>query len=328
MSTIRASIVGVTGFTGLELLRLLRAHPRVALAHLTSRQDAGTPIDRVFPHLAPLPHLLTSPDYETLAADSDLVFLCLPHGTAQEAVAALHGRVKLIDLSADFRLDDADTYARYYGEHARPDLLPQVIYGAPEIVGRGAVARANTVANPGCFALLAQLMLHPFAGRIRQADVVAVTGSSGLGREARPPAHHATRTMRSYNINIHRHMAEITRTARIDEAQLNFLPTSGPFVRGIFATAFLDLAEPVAEPGATYAGDPFVRVVESVALGNVVGSNCADLSFAPGHGGRVLVQGALDNLVKGAAGAAVQNMNLMCALPETAGLDILAPVYP
>ncbi|HBH27010.1 MAG TPA: N-acetyl-gamma-glutamyl-phosphate reductase [Rhodospirillaceae bacterium] len=328
MSTIRASIVGVTGFTGLELLRLLRAHPQVSLAHLTSRQHAGEPIAALYPHLAPLPHRITSPDYDTLARDSDVVFLALPHRTAQGAVAALHGKTKVIDLSADYRLPDLELYQKHYGPHAHPELLGRIPYGAPEIVGRAAIAAATTVANPGCYALLVQLLLFPFAGRIAHADVIAITGSSGLGREARPAAHHATRTLRSYNINTHRHISEIARGAATPAERINFLPTSGPFVRGIFATAFIDIAEPVAEPGAVYADAPFVRITDSVALASVVGSNYADVSFVAGQGGRVIAQGALDNLVKGAAGAALQNMNLMCGLPETAGLDTLGSVWP
>ena len=327
MSTIRTSIVGVTGFTGLELLRLLRAHPHATLAHLTSRQHAGEPIAGLYPHLAPLDAKITNPDYDTLARDSDVVFLALPHRTGQGAVAALHGRTKVIDLSADYRLDDLETYQKYYGPHAHPDLLGRIPYGAPEIVGRGAIAAATTVANPGCYALLIQLMLHPFAGRIAHADVIAVTGSSGLGREPCTAGHHPTRTMRSYGINAHRHTPEILRTARLGQGRFNLIPTSGPFVRGIFATAFVDVTEPVADPGAVYADAPFVRVVERVDVGAVAGSNYADLSFAPGRN-RVIVQGALDNLVKGAAGAAVQNMNLMCGLPETTGLDRTGVVWP
>jgi N-acetyl-gamma-glutamyl-phosphate reductase len=356
MSTIRASIVGVTGFTGLELLRLLLAHPGVKIAHLTSRQHAGTPIASLYPHLAPLAHAITNPDYGTLARESDVVFLALPHKTAQGAVAALHGKTRVIDLSADYRLPDLETYQRYYGPHAHPELLGRIPYGAPEIVGRAAIAGAGAVANPGCYALLIQLLLHPFAGRIRHADVIAVTGSSGLGREPCAAGHHPTRTMRSYGINAHRHTPEILRTAQMEEGQLNLVPTSGPFVRGIFATAFIELADDFPPPGTegdqggvttsakghppppppsprggsfgvVYKDCPFIRIVDTPALANVVGSNYADLSFTQGRG-RVIAQGALDNLVKGAAGAAVQNMNLMLGLPETEGLATLGALYP
>jgi N-acetyl-gamma-glutamyl-phosphate reductase len=237
--------------------------------------------------------------------------------------------VKLIDLSADFRLDDA-AYAAYYEEHKYPHLLKEFVYGLPEIVGRDRIAKAQSVANPGCFALISQLLLHPFKGHIAQADIFAVTGSSGAGKTPGDGTHHPVRNhnMKSYNVNKHRHIPEITRTAGIDAAQLNFVPTSGPFTRGIFAQVFVTLDGAVPDPAAAYKDCPFVRIQKNVELAGIVGSNFADLSFEEGKGGRVLAQGAIDNLVKGAAGSAVQNMNLMFGLDETAGLFNLAPLYP
>ena len=322
--SIRASIVGITGYTGLEQLRLLLAHPHVEIAYLTSRQHDNTPIGDVYPHLAHLDLKITNTDHNTVGAESDVVFLALPHKTAQDVVAGLHGKVKVIDLSADYRLDDVETYKKYYQDHNHPDLLKDVVYGAPEF-HREAIKGADTVANPGCFALLAQIMLYPFAGSIEHADIMAVTGSSGSGKSASDGTHHPIRShnMKSYNINKHRHIPEITRTAKIDEGQLNFVPTSGPFVRGIFATAFIKTN---AEP-ALYKNEPFIRIMDTVALANVVGSNYCDLSFEKTDGGYI-VQGALDNLVKGASGCAVQNMNLMFGLDEATGLDSLSPVYP
>lgn len=322
--TIKASIIGITGYTGLEQLRLLLAHPHVEIAHLTSRQHENTPIGEVYPHLAHLDLKVSNTDHNSVAKDIDVVFLALPHKTAQDVVADLHGKVKVVDLSADYRLDDAETYQKYYQDHNHPQLLQEVVYGAPEIY-RDEIAKASTVANPGCFALLAQLMLYPFAGSIEQADIMAVTGSSGGGKTATDSSHHPVRShnMKSYNINKHRHIPEITRTAQINEAQLNFVPTSGPFVRGIFATAFVKTD---AEP-KPYKKEPFVRIMDEVALANVVGSNFCDLSFKKTEGGYI-VQGALDNLVKGASGCAVQNMNLMFGFDEGEGLLNLAPLYP
>lgn len=322
---IKASIIGITGYTGLEQLRMLLAHPHVEIAYLTSRQHEDVAIGEVYPHLSHLDLRVTNTDHKDVAKGSDVVFLALPHKTAQDVVADLHGVVKLIDHSADYRLDDESVYEKYYQEHNHAALLNEVVYGAPEF-HKEAIQGASSVANPGCFALLAQLMLYPFAGSIEHADMMAVTGSSGSGKSPSDGTHHPIRShnMKSYNINKHRHIPEITRTAQIDEAQFNFVPTSGPFSRGIFATAFVKTE---AEPTDVYQDAPFVRVTESVALANVVGSNFCDLSFEKTKGGYI-VQGALDNLVKGAAGNATQNMNLMFGFDESAGLDTLAPLYP
>ncbi|MBP7721276.1 MAG: N-acetyl-gamma-glutamyl-phosphate reductase [Alphaproteobacteria bacterium] len=330
---IQASIIGITGYTGLELLRLLLAHPKVEMKYLTSRQHVKEPIGKIYPHLAHLDLLVTNAAPEKVAKDSDVVFLCLPHKTAQDVVAALHGKTKIVDLSADFRLDDAATYKKYYEEHKYPALLKKVVYGAPEVGYTASIKKASTVANPGCFAFLGQLLLYPFKDNIKQADIFAVTGSSGAGKTPADGTHHPVRNhnMKSYNINKHRHIPEITRSAGITEKQLNFVPTSGPFTRGIFAQAFVTLKKKTDIAAAVkkaYGKAPFVRIQNEVALANIVGSNFVDLSFMEGTDGKILVQGALDNIVKGAGGSAVQNMNLMFGLKETEGLINLAPLYP
>lgn len=333
---IKASIIGITGYTGLEQLRLLLAHPLVEIAHLTSRQHENVAIGEVYPHLAHLDLKITNTDHMQVAKDSDVVFLALPHKTAQDIVADLHGPntadVKVIDLSADYRLDDAAVYEKYYAAHNHPALLKEVAYGAPEFNAEK-IAAASTVANPGCFALLAQLMLYPLAGLIERVDIMAVTGSSGSGKSASEGTHHPVRShnMKSYNINKHRHIPEITRTAQIEESQLNFVPTSGPFSRGIFASAFVHLKADIAPldlAEQAYKDAPFVRLADVPALANVVGSNFCDLSYVKGTGQSVIVQGALDNLVKGAAGCAVQNMNIMFGFDEEEGLFNLGPLYP
>lgn len=328
---IRSSIVGITGYTGLEVLRMLIAHPQVELAYLVSRQHDNVPIGDVYPHLSHLDVKITNTDLDTVAKNSDVVFLALPHKTAQEAVAQLHGKVKVIDLSADYRLDDVKTYEKYYGPHAHPELLKDVVYGAPEF-NRDAIKKASTVANPGCFALLAQLMLFPYAGYIEHVDIMAVTGSSGSGKSPSDGTHHPVRShnMKSYNINKHRHIPEITRTAKIDESQINFVPTSGPFTRGIFATAFIKIKKgaKLTCSATLYKDHPFVRIMSEVQLANVVGSNFCDIAYTMVSDTDFIAQGVLDNLVKGAAGCAIQNMNLMCGLEETTGLKYLAPVYP
>lgn len=331
---ITASIIGITGYTGLEILRLLGAHPNVKIGHLTSRQHDSVTIGDVYPHLAHLSHKITNTDHNNVAENSDVVFLALPHKTAQGVVADLYGKTKIIDLSADYRLDDVEAYQRYYTDHAHPELLGEVAYGAPEFF-KEKIANAKAVANPGCFALLSQFLLYPFAGNILSADIIAVTGSSGAGKSPTDGTHHPVRNhnLKSYGINKHRHIPEIIRTAKINENQLNFVPTSGPFTRGIFAQAFVTLKDSVSgDPQdtlkATYKNAPFIRVQNEVALANIAGSNYVDLSAQTGHDGRILVQGALDNLVKGAAGCAVQNMNIMMGLDETTGLSNLGAVYP
>jgi N-acetyl-gamma-glutamyl-phosphate reductase len=331
--TIKASIIGITGYTGLEQLRLLLAHPHVEIVHLTSRQHDDVEIGDVYPHLAHLDLKITNTDHETVAKDSDVVFLALPHKTAQDVVASLSGKTKIIDLSADFRLDDVATYEHYYQEHKHPALLEKVVYGLPEITGLDAIKNAQAVANPGCFALLGQMLLYPFAGLIESADIFAVTGSSGAGKTSTDGTHHPIRNhnLKSYNINAHRHIPEITRGAGIEETQLNFVPSSGPFTRGIFANAFITLktdVEPIDLAEQAYEDAPFVRIQDNVALANIVGSNFVDLSYIKGQDGRIIAQGAIDNLVKGAAGCAVQNMNIMFGLDETEGLATLSPLYP
>ncbi len=330
----RVSIIGITGYTGLELLRLLLAHPKVEIAHVTSRQHDGVKIGAVYPHLAHLDIQVSNPDLDKIANDSDYVFLCLPHKTAQDTVAALHGKVKIIDLSADFRLDDVDTYEKHYNvPHIYPELLKTSVYGLPEIIDHHKIAHADVVANPGCFALLSQMMLYPYAGGIAQADIMAITGSSGAGKTATDGTHHPVRNhnLKSYNINKHRHIPEICRTAEIHADQLNFVPTSGPFTRGIFATAFIKTKSGITLKCAedVYKGHSFVRVQDQVALANVVGSNFVDLSYGyDDTSDTYIIQGAIDNLVKGAAGCAVQNMNIMDGDDETLGLLTLSPLYP
>ena len=326
----RISIIGITGYTGLELLRILNAHPRVEVAYVTSRQHENTPIGDIYPHLSHMNLVVSNPSLETIAEDSDVVFLCLPHKTAQDSVAALHGKVKIIDLSADFRLDDVETYERYYATpHNYPELLEKAVYGLPEIVGNEKISGADIIANPGCFALLSQMMLYPFAGKIEQADIMAITVSIGAGKSPTDGTHHPVRNhnLKSYNINKHRHIPEICRSAEITEEQLNFVPTSGPFTRGIFATAFVKTSKEIDLSGV-YLNKPFVRVMDSVAIANVVGSNFVDLSFKHVSENNYVVQGAIDNLVKGAAGCAVQNMNLICGYDESLGLASLSPIYP
>ncbi len=232
-------------------------------------------------------------------------------------------------MSADFRLDDPAAFEKYYGTpHLKPDLLKgRFVYGLPEL-SKAQLIGADAVANPGCNALLVQMMLKPFAGKIKHANVSLFTGTTGGGRSPRDPIDHPALAgnVRSYQVNTHRHTPEIIRTAQIAEDQFNFTPTVGPFLRGIFATAFLEVEEGVLPDFSHLSDAPFARVLDKVELNNVISTNYCDLSVTPGRGGQVIVQGAIDNLLRGAAGTAVQNMNLMFGFEETAGLD-LATLY-
>jgi len=186
-SKIKVSIIGVTGYTGMELVRCLLQHDHVELKYLVSRQHEGTKLGELFPRLNHIEGLeITNTDHDTVAQNSDVVFLCLPHKAAQEVVPAFLGKTKIIDFSADFRLNDQATYERYYKiPHQQADLLDgRFIYGLPEIF-KDDIARANAVANPGCFALLVQLLLLPFKDKMEGADVIAISGTSGGGRAAR-----------------------------------------------------------------------------------------------------------------------------------------------
>lgn len=326
--SIRASIIGITGYTGLELLRLLLVHPEIKIAHLTSRQHDNTAIGDLYPHLSHLDYHVTAKDHAQVAEESDVVFLALPHKAAHEAVPHMIGKTKIIDLSADFRLRDKDIYETTYGiKHSCPSLIENFVYGFPEM-DRDSVESAENISNPGCFALLTQLMLLPFKDHIAHASVMAVTGSSGSGKTASDGTHHPIRNhnMRSYNMNAHRHIPEIAQNLDITPQHLNFIPTSGPFTRGIFATAFIQTEHDI--DAKFFHHTPFIRNTKSVALADIVGSNFCDLSFTQGENRTIIAQGALDNLVKGAAGNAIQCMNLMFGLDETAGLLTLGPVYP
>lgn len=330
MNKIKVSIVGVTGYTGMELLRCLLQHNGIELKYLVSRQHNGTPLADLFPRLK---HIdapkITNTDHDTVAQESDVVFLCLPHKAAQEVAPTFLGKTKVIDFSADFRLTDKDTYEKYYNiPHQHEDLLKsRFVYGLPEVY-RDEIAKADAVANPGCFALLVQLLLLPFKDQMTQADVIAISGTSGGGRADRDPVDHPTlsQNIRSYLVNQHRHTPEILATSGLAEDQLNFAPTVGPFLRGIFANGFIQTK---AKPNLdVFKGHPFVRLVDKVELTNVVSTNFVDLHYAQGNGAEIIAQGALDNLLRGASGTAVQNMNIMFGLDETEGLNFNTPFYP
>jgi N-acetyl-gamma-glutamyl-phosphate reductase len=333
---ITASIIGATGYTGLELIRLLIGHDDVELKYLTSISSTGKKINEIYPHLTGLCEItLTAENYDEIAENSSVVFLCLPHGQSQKAVKSLIGKTKIIDLAGDFRIQDIANWEKYYkSSHTAKDLVKDFTYGFPEYFSRE-ISKSNNVANVGCFATTVQLALLPLKEKIKQVDILAVTGSTGSGKKPSLGTHHAVRAknMTSYKIGTHQHLTEITQTLELTEQQINFVPTSGSFSRGIHLTAFVETNENISTDDVKklftefYKSSFFVRMTEKVALTNVVGSNFVDISVE-NLNGKIIVQCGLDNLIKGASGTAIQNMNLMFGLKEDAGLKFFTPIYP
>jgi LysW-gamma-L-alpha-aminoadipyl-6-phosphate/LysW-L-glutamyl-5-phosphate reductase len=338
----RIAILGASGFAGAELLRRLLDHPGVEVVRVCANDHVGQPIASAHPHLEGLTSLrFENPPHAEAARDVDAVIMGLPHGASVEVVDAVSDTdTRIVDLSGAFRVQNPESYARYYGAaHPRPELLPSFVYGLPELF-RARIRGAKYVASAGCFATTIELMLLPFAkaGLLHgSVEVVAITGSSGSGATPSPTTHHPVRAhnLRTYRPLEHQHTPEIVETlqaAGATELSLRFVPVSAPLVRGIFATAFFRVPASVSEqtlsslPADTYRGERFVcipeaRLPEVVA---VTGSNRAELglTLGPVEGSTrgLTVFGALDNLVKGGAGQAIQNLNLMLGFEEATSL--------
>ncbi len=342
MTKIKAGIVGGTGYTGVELLRLLAPHPAVELTVITSRGERGLRVSELFPNLRGRVDLaFVEPDDAVLKA-CDVVFFATPNGTAMNsAPALLEAGVKIIDLAADFRLRRVEDWERWYGmPHACPELLAEAVYGLPE-VNRDAIRAARLVANPGCYPTAVQLGFLPLleAGVIDRSSLIAdaKSGVSGAGRKAEVGIllAEAGDNFKAYNVPAHRHLPEIRQglTAMAGSpVDLVFVPHLTPMIRGIHATLYATLIEPDADLQALfeqrYASEPFVDVLPPRShpeTRGVRGANqCRLAVHRPQQGKTVVVLSVIDNLVKGAAGQAVQNMNLLFGLPETAGLDGIA----
>ena len=337
---VRIGILGASGYTGAELLRLLRYHPQAEIAALTADRQAGKPIGAVFPHLAGegLPDLVAIDAVDW--RDLDLAFCGLPHGTTQQVIAALPQHLKIIDLSADFRLADPAVYAEWYGhEHRAPELQRQAVYGLTEIA-REQVHGARLVANPGCYPTAAQLPLIPLlsAGLLDAQDIVidAKSGVSGAGRAAREGSLYCevAEGISAYGVAGHRHMPEIEQGLSLAAGRdliVSFTPHLMPMSRGILSTIYVRLAA-----GATlgdlravlegaYRAEPFVRVLPESSLPatrDVRGTNRCLIGLSRDRvANRAILVSAIDNLVKGASGQAIQNMNVMFGFPETMALE-------
>jgi len=346
MDEIKTAILGASGYTGAELLRFLAGHPAFRVTALTADRKAGQAMAQVFPHLAALalPDLVAIDQVDFSKIDA--VFCCLPHGTTQEVISALPASVKVCDLSADFRLRDVETYAQWYGHpHQAPELQKTAVYGLTELA-RSEIRPARLVANPGCYPTSAQLPLIPLlqAGLIEADDIIidAMSGVSGAGRAAKEANLYTevAEGIHPYGIAGHRHAPEIEQglsAAAGRAVAVSFTPHLMPMNRGMLSTIHVRLA-PGADAAALrttladrYRDEPFVHVLaEGIvpATRNVRGSNQCLIGVFPDRvPGRAIVISAIDNLVKGASGQALQNMNLMFGLPETLGLD-LQPIFP
>ena len=347
---IKAGILGGTGYTGVELLRLLAQHPQVELKVITSRGEAGKPVAEMFPSLRGRVALAFSEPEDKLLSQCDVVFSATPNGVAmQHARKLVDAGVKLIDLAADFRLRDTAEWEKWYGmPHACPDLLAEAVYGLPEI-HRDQVKKARLIANPGCYPTAVQLGFLPLVekGLVDAGFLVAdcKSGVSGAGRKAEVHTlfSEASDNFKAYGVAGHRHWPEIKQGLEGMAGQavgLTFVPHLAPMIRGIHATLYARLKDPGIDVQALYeqrfAGEPFVDVMPPKShpdTRSVRAANTCRLAVhrppngSKGGGDIVVILSVIDNLVKGAAGQAVQNMNLMFGLPETTGLMQL-PVLP
>ncbi len=344
----RVAVIGASGYTGLELLRILQRHPEFELAVATSEQRAGTRVGEAFPALRGLIDLVFEPnDPARIAGRVDLAFTALPHAASAPTVQALRAAgVRVLDLSADFRLRDAETYRAWYGEHKAAELLGSAVYGLPELY-REALRGAELVAVPGCYPTSALLPLAPFlrADAIETRGIVvdAKSGVSGAGRKLEEGLLFAELAddCRAYKVgNQHRHVPELEQEASAAagrDVSITFVPHLLPTVRGIATSVFvrpkaaLDGDAARALLADAYARERFVRVLPPGAtpnLASVRGSNFCDVTvFADERNDTLVLLSALDNLVKGASGQAVQCANLACGLPEELGL-LEAPLVP
>lgn len=343
MKKLKVAVAGAAGFTGGELIRLLLNHPKVELAQVSSSTFPGQPVFRAHPNLRGRTALAFTGQLDYKAFDC--LFLAGGHGEAMAEVPAILGRsdgkLKIIDLSGDFRLKDPALYPVWYRRrHQAPDLLKRFAYGLVEL-NRAEIQKARWVANPGCFATATALALGPLAqaGVSGVVSVTAVTGSSGSGANPSPVAHHPTRhsNLKAYKPLVHPHIPEIEqvleRLAGKKALKVSLVPVSGPFSRGIYAVCQVDAPQGLGAAEVqsfyqdAYGDSAFVRVLEEPpTLNAVVGSNHCDV-YATVQDGRIAVISAIDNLVKGASGQAIQNLNLMMGWPEAEGLA-LAGLYP
>ncbi|PLX96109.1 MAG: N-acetyl-gamma-glutamyl-phosphate reductase [Desulfuromonas sp.] len=343
----RIAVIGASGYTGVELLRLLLLHPDVEITSCVARRNAGENVEALFPSLLDQCSCVCDElDVEVLAQNADLVFTALPHQSAMEVIPSLLDKgLKVVDLSADYRLKEATTYAAWYQEHTSPELLAETPYGLPELYRKN-IAQARLVANPGCYPTSVALALAPLLqeGWIDPTNLIidSKSGTSGAGRDAKVGSLfcEVNEGFKAYGVASHRHTPEIEQTLSDlagESVMINFTPHLLPVNRGILSTCYATLLKPattkelIERYQTFYADEFFVRIHAAGSLPNVAyvrGSNFCDLGLVSDpRTGRVIVVSAIDNLVKGAAGQAVQNMNILLGLPEKTGLTVL-PLFP
>ena len=350
MKPISVGLAGVTGYTGMELLRLLPDHANLRLVRATSRTEAGKSLQELFPALQGFELgalTVTTPDPDDLAASCELVFLAVPHGAAMEMAGALRDKgVKVVDLSADFRLRDREVYTKWYGlEHVRPELLPKAVYGLPELY-REHISKASLVANPGCYPTSALLGLHPALkhGLVETKDMIidAKSGTTGAGRKAAVGTLfcEVSDTFRAYNLGRHRHTPEIEQELAAmagEEITVSFNTHLLPINRGILSTIYTRLKAPATTEEAValymeaYRFHSWVRILPAGLLPetrSVRGTMFCDIGLVVDpRTNRLIIVSAIDNLCRGASGQALANANLMLGLEMTQGLNA-APLIP
>lgn len=343
---VKIGIVGASGYTGLELVRILAGHPKVEISSLTSERFAGLAISEVFPSLKGFIDLrLNELSVHRIAREAEFIFTALPHGTSMGVVEELIKKgKKVVDLSADFRLKDPDVYERWYGKHSCPYLLQEAIYGLPEIY-REEIRGGRLVANPGCYPTGTILALAPLLEERRiSAAGILVDAKSGVSGAGRNPSLanlfcEVGEGLRAYSVAKHRHAPEMEQELSFragDRVKLLFVPHLIPINRGILSSIYARVNGELSTEKAydlyrrRYQSEPFIRICPPATFpttDEVRGSNYCDLGVMVDEtSGQLIIIAAIDNLVKGASGQAVQNMNIMCGFPETMGLEQIALV--
>lgn len=343
---IKVGIIGATGYAGSELVRLITQHPNAELVTMTSQSYAGQEYKEVYSNYSHLDYVCEEEHIEEMAEKCDVIFLALPHGVASKKINAdILSKTKIIDLGADFRIQDVDVYEKWYTTHYSKDILPEAVYGLCEI-NRDKIKGKRIVANPGCYTSCSILSLYPLVkeGMIDLSSIIidAKSGATGAGRGLSLGNHYCelNESVKAYKVASHRHTPEIEEQLSIAAGQdivLNFTPHLIPMDRGILATCYATLNKKYTYDDIRkayekhYGNEHFIRLTKEGVFPEtkwVKGSNFVDIGFTVDERtNRVIVIGALDNLFKGAAGQAVQNMNIIMGIEETTGIDYV-PIFP